>query len=115
MKHIAPHQPGSELLFNLAGVNNLQDKVSGSLRISLLDSKGNPAIERKMEVSLKPQQRSDIMVSLDLPEQAGGYLLVAEFTPEGSSNVVISRRYIRIGILSHYSYFELQPEDLEGF
>ncbi len=113
-KHVAPHQPGSELLFSLAGVNNLQDKVQGSLRISLLDSKGNPAIERKMEVALKPQQRSDIMVSLDLPDQAGGYLLVAAFTPEGSSGEVISRRYIRIGNLSHYSYFELQPENPDG-
>jgi beta-galactosidase len=114
MKNATPHNPGSELLFNLAGVNNLKDKISGQLHIKLLDSQGRLTIEKKMEVTLDPLRRTDLIASLDLPEQAGGYLLVAAFTPAGSSHEVVSRRFIRIGNLSQYSYFELQPEDLQG-
>jgi beta-galactosidase len=112
MKQVAPHEPGSELFFNLAGVNNQMDKVSGQVHVKLFDSKGKLAVEKKTDVTLDPLRRTDLIVSLHLPEQAGGYLLVAAFIPAGSSHEVISRRFIRVGKLSQYSYFELQPEDL---
>ncbi len=120
MKQMPPHLPGSELLFNLAGVNNQKDQVCGQLLIKLLDSKGKVSVEKKMEVTLDPLKRTDILASLDLPEQPGGYLLIASYTPTGchpttptgSPHEVISRRYIRIGNLPDYSYFEMQPEGL---
>jgi hypothetical protein len=112
MKQVPAHDPGSELLFNLAGVNNLKEKVSGLLQIKLLDSKGKQVAEKKMEISLDPFGRTDYIASLMLPDEAGGYLLVAAFTPAGSTREVISRRFVRVGKLSDYSYFELQAENL---
>ncbi len=113
MKQMPSHQPGSELLFDLAGVNNQKGKVPGQIHLKLLDSKGKVTVEKKMEVSLDPLSRSDFIASLDLPQMPGGYLLIAAYTPTGSSHEVISRRYIRIGKLSEYSYFEMQPVALE--
>jgi len=43
-----------------------------------------------------------------LPIEAGGYVLVAEFTPE-KGTTVISRRFLKIGKASSYSYFILSP------
>jgi hypothetical protein len=112
MKQTIPHQPGSELLFDLAGINNLMDRVSGQLQIKLIDAEGKPAVEKKLEVTLDPVGRTDFITSLNLPDQAGGYLLVAGFTPAGSSREVISRRFIRVGNLPKYTFFEMQPEGL---
>jgi hypothetical protein len=105
-----PHEPGSSFNFSMAGINNNQDKSSGQLHLRLLDPKGMVAVERKMEVTLEALQRTDLIATLNLPEQLGGYLLVAGYTPTGSSREIISRRYIRIGNLSQYTYFEMQPE-----
>jgi beta-galactosidase len=113
MKQLAPHDPGSELLFSLAGINNQEDKVSGKVHVKLLDSKGKPAQEKDIKITLDPLRRTDIIVSLNLPEKPGGYLLTASFIPAGSSHEVISRRFIRVGDLSQYSYFDLQPENLQ--
>jgi beta-galactosidase len=112
MKQVTPHEPGSELLFTLSGVNNLKDKVPGKLHLKLLDSKGKVSVERNMDVTLDPFSRSDFVSSLDLPGQAGGYLLVAAFTPAGSSQEIISRRFIRIGVQSQYTYYDLATDEL---
>lgn len=44
-----------------------------------------------------------IPVSVILPNEAGGYVLVTEFTPE-KGKPVISRRFIRVGKLAEYSF-----------
>ncbi len=112
VKHMEPHKPGSKLDFSLSGINNNQDRISGQLNLKLLDSKGKVTVEKLMDVTLDPLQRTDFIASLDLPEQSGGYLVVAAFTPSGSPHEIISRRYIRVGNLPDYSFFDLQPEGL---
>lgn len=112
-KHIAPHQPGSALLFNLAGVNNHGTSLKGKVNLSLLDSGGIKVLENQLDVALSPFVLTNYPMSLNLPAQPGGYLLVAEFTPEGESTPVISRRYIKVGKTGTYKYFELQPSALK--
>jgi hypothetical protein len=46
---------------------------------------------------------------LTLPTQAGGYVLVAEFTPENGIPV-ISRRFLKIGQAANYLYFNINQE-----
>jgi hypothetical protein len=43
-----------------------------------------------------------------LPAVAGGYVLVAEFTPDNGTTV-ISRRFLKIGAAAEYSFFKLNP------
>lgn len=107
-KHIEPHQPGSTLLFALAGINNLPSTVKGNVEIKLINHDGESFSEQTMHVELKSFVRTDLPVSLDLPHEAGGYVLVAEFTPE-NGQPVISRRFLKVGLADKYSYYKLNP------
>ncbi|MBW8334584.1 MAG: hypothetical protein K0M40_21395 [Prolixibacteraceae bacterium] len=102
------HDPGSNLLFNLAGINNQNQPSNGSVKLSLLDSKGKSVTQQNFRVKLESFVRTDIPVSVVLPSEAGGYLLVAEFTAENGSPV-ISRRFIKVGDLAEYSFYNLNP------
>lgn len=107
-KFIEPHQPGSMLTFNLAGINNKPSTVNGTVSVKLINQKGKSVSEQKYKVKLNSYLRTDIPVVVKLPGIAGGYTVVAEFTPENGSPV-ISRRNIRVGKLAEYSYFDLKP------
>jgi hypothetical protein len=105
---VKPHQPGSTLLFNLAGINNLNKIVPGSVKVKLVNSKGEDFSEQNISVKLESFLRTDIPVSMVLPFDAGGYVLIAEFTPENGMPV-ISRRFLKIGQPEKYSYFNVDP------
>jgi hypothetical protein len=103
-----PHQPGSNLMFNLVGVNNNPATASGSVKVKMIESTGKSVSEQTQNVKLTSFLRTDIPVSMTLPSQSGGYVLVAEYTPE-NGKTVISRRFIKVGKSENYSYFKLDP------
>jgi hypothetical protein len=107
-KFIEPHPTESNLLFNLAGVNNLQVTVSGKVNVKLINQDGVTFEKQTLDVRLESFVRTDIPVNIILPAKAGGYILVAEFTPE-NGKPVISRRFLKIGEATNYSYFNLNP------
>lgn len=107
------HKPGVNLLYNLVKVNDRGQPVSGTLTLSILDSNGKATVKQTMPVSLAPYDRSWFPAEITLPEKPGGYLLVAEFIASGSNNPVISRRYIKVGEVSQYDYFEMKEETLK--
>jgi beta-galactosidase/beta-glucuronidase len=107
-KILPSHKPSSTLLFTLAGINNLPAEINGEVKIKLIDHTGKTTGEQQFAVKLPSWLRTDIPVSLNLPAQPGGYLLVAEFTP-GNGEKVISRRFIKIGNADSYQYFNLSP------
>lgn len=112
-KHITPHKTGSNLLFDLAAVNNNASAVPGKLILRLVDGGGKNVHQSESEITLAALSTKRIIRNIVLPEQPGGYLLLAEFTANGQSHPVISRRYIKVGQADAYSYFDLQPEKLE--
>ena len=105
-KYIDPHKPGSHLLFTLAGINNLPKTISGKVTIRLYDASGKSSPQDSFPVKLASFQRTDIPAGITLPAEAGGYLLVAEFTPENGPPV-LSRRFIRVGQVPVYTYFQM--------
>jgi len=107
-KFIEPHSPGSVLLFNLVGVNNTGNHVQGTVRVKILNQKGKSDTEQLIPVKLPNFLRTDIPVSLTLPQQSGGYVLVAEFTPDNGSPV-ISRRFLKIGKTGKYDFYNINP------
>lgn len=107
-KMLEPHKPGSTMLFNLAGINNLSKAVSGTVKVKLIDKEGKSVSEQIFKEKLESYLRTDIPVSLTLPTGAGGYVLVAEFTPE-NGKTVISRRFLKVGKVAEYKYFEVNP------
>jgi beta-galactosidase len=94
-------------------VNNNPDKVFGKVKISLLDARGKSVTGNLFDVELVPMITSVIPANLTLPDQPGGYLLVSEFTPEGTSQPILSRRYIKVGNLPGYTFFDLKPGELK--
>jgi beta-galactosidase len=107
-KFVKPHEPGSTLLFNLVGVNNGNTAVTGMVHLKLINSKGKEFSKQHFPVKLEPFLRTDIPVSVVLPSETGGYVLVAEFTPENGLSV-ISRRFLKTGQSEKYSYFNIDP------
>jgi len=109
-KHLDPHKPGSELLFTLVGVNDYTKASKGKAILKILDSEGKAVHNQQMEVEIPAGMNKYIPVSLKLPGKAGGYLIVNEFYPSGQKEPVISRRYIKVGELREYTYYELELE-----
>jgi hypothetical protein len=103
-----PHEPGATLLFNLFGINNLNKTAAGIINVKLLNAKGQTASEQRFPVRLEPFFRTEIPISMVLPSEAGGYVLVAEFAPENGKTIV-SRRFLNIGQPKEYKYFNLNP------
>lgn len=110
-RHVPAHAPGEDLSLRLCGVNDHNIPVSGKITLKLYDSKGNARVMKSMDCVLRPSGKTEIPVCIDLPEIAGGYLLVAEFDSDNSARSVVSRRYLKVGNISEYRYFELPPED----
>ncbi len=109
LKMKEPHQSGSKLLFNLIGINNFSAPANGNVVIRLIDEQGIEVISLSQSVALAPFLRTDIPVSIELPEKAGGYLLIAQFT-SANNKPVISRRYLKIGQQPQYNYYTINPD-----
>jgi len=114
-KYVKPHRPGEELTFNLVGVNDYSRDVKGQVVLRLIDARGKEASRQQREVVIAAYDKLYVPTAMVLPAEAGGYLLLAEFTPqiETSPSTVISRRYIRIGKSDEYGFYDYEPEPLE--
>ena len=109
-KHREPHRPGSQIVFNLVGVNDNPSEVKGSVAIKLRDTKGNIVFEDTVDCRIGAYYKCDIPYLLTLPSVAGGYLLTAEFRREGETKPAVSRRYLKVGGRNTvYEFYEMKP------
>jgi hypothetical protein len=109
VKFTEAHKPGSNLVFSLVGINDSEQAVNGHLQLVLYDDKGVEIPYDGQPVELSPTIRTIIPMSIKLPEKAGGYLLLATFIPDDQSGIKrISRRYIRIGKLENYKFWDIK-------
>lgn len=109
MKQFASHEPGSELLFTLKGINDFAEKETGVVSIKLIDDQGKTVWEQSQSIEIDGFGDRNFPVILNLPEKPGGYVLITEF--EGKLSPVknqISRRYLKVGNVEH-TYYELNP------
>jgi hypothetical protein len=113
VKQTVPYNPGEKLSFKLAKINDLPVNVPGKLALRILDSDGKTVTHKSIPVVLTAFDRSSLPAEMSLPKKAGGYLLLAEFLADGKKEPVISRRYIRVGIVSEYKYFEMKEVKLK--
>jgi hypothetical protein len=113
VKQTIPFNPGEKLSFKLAKINDLPGEIKGEVTLKLLNSDGKTILEKSVPLVLSAFDRSFVATEISLPAKAGGYLLLAEFIAEGKKDPVISRRYIKVGIVPEYRYFEIQPGKLK--
>ena len=103
------YEPGQRLIFNLVGVNDYSDSVTGKVELLIIDSGNKPLRKMEKEITIPPFGRNDVIVTLDLPSKPGGYLITTRFKQSGSQNVFKSRRYIRIGDAKEIAFPEIKP------
>ncbi len=113
VKQIPAHEPGSSLVFRLAGINNKPVTTRGEVTVKILDDQGSVVTQQSIPVQLDPLVRTNILVNLKVPEKKGGYLLLSSFTPVGSNIPQLSRRFLKVGDLPRYTFFDLQPAPLK--
>lgn len=106
IKQQKPYNPGDLLSFNLYGINDKNTLVKGILKLLLYDESGNVTQLENKTISIPAAGNTNIPAYFTLPELPGGYLLVAEFTPQGGEKV-ISRRYLKVGETDKYRFFNL--------
>jgi hypothetical protein len=112
VKLTIPHEPGEKLSFKLARINDTNKEVTGEVTLKILDSTGKTVSEKTLTAALGSFDRSSFQVEISLPKKPGGYLLLAEFLSKGSKNLVISRRFLKVGSVPEYKFFEIEPEPL---
>lgn len=107
-KHLEPLKPGSDLVFNLVGVNDLNKESSGKVLLKLLDEKGTIISTQEESIVIEPFGKRVQPCLLKLPSKSGGYLLIAEYHEKGRAKPVLSRRYLKVGdaVTSFKDYFE---------
>jgi len=101
--------PEEQLAFNLIGVNDLKENSSGTVTIKLIDLNGYVISQFKRTVNLSGYQRTNIPVFLTVPQKEGGYLILSEFLINGTSEILKSRRYIKVGEVKNPEFFEVEP------
>ncbi len=114
-KHLPPHARGSELSFNLVGVNDHDQAVGGEAVVRLLDAKGREVKRQSVAVAVPAYGKQYVPTTVQLPPEGGGYLLLVEFGADGSQrpSPLLSRRYIKVAGKEPYTYFDYEPEPLK--
>ena len=105
VKGTPAHKAGSDLYFTLTGVNDTHLAVKGSLEIYLINSKGQQVSGDSVAIELPASDRMEFAYSLKLPSRPGGYLIQTYFAEEGTKEKKSSRRYIKVGDLETYQFF----------
>jgi len=113
VKQATPHNPGEHLSLKLNKINDLSRNVEGAVTLRILNSDGKTITKKIIPVTLSAFDRSSFQVEISLPKKTGGYLLLAEFKADGSENPVISRRFIKVGKVAEYKFFDLKPTKLK--
>ena len=103
------YQPGSELVFNMVGVNDLKEKATGTVTVKLIDANGKTINQLQRNIEIPAYQRINIPAFFNLPKQTGGYLVLVEFAKNSSTEIMKSRRYIKVGAVEEPLFLEIEP------
>lgn len=106
------HKPGEYLSFSLMGINDaIQDK-KGSVTVKLINSQGKSVYSVTLSINLPASDRVDIPYAFVLPIIPDGYLLTTEFIEEGTHDKLLSRRYIKVGAMDQYKFYEMPVKNI---
>ncbi|HEY1114345.1 MAG TPA: hypothetical protein VGE66_12320 [Chitinophagaceae bacterium] len=105
------HTPGASLGFGLMGVNDAPQPVDGTVTVRLRNAQGRAVHTGRMAVTLPATERTELSYAFTLPKEAGGYLLETEFVPKGKGEPRLSRRYLKVGQLKQYHFYEPQVRE----
>jgi beta-galactosidase len=110
-RHVPPYSPGSELSFNLVGVNDNARPEKGNVTLRICDAAGKTVLSRTDAIVIPEYGKTYLPVFVRLPKKTGGYLIAAEYRPFSGprADPVISRRFIKVGDAAAYPFYEMKP------
>ena len=83
---------------NLLAVNDLPTEKEGIIHFKIINSKGNIVFSKTIPVKVEKFWQKLIPISIELPKESGGYMLLTELDVNSDDNLnQVSRRYIRVG------------------
>jgi hypothetical protein len=98
LKHPKRYPPGSSQVIPLFGVNDSESLQRGHVKIMILDDREQIVYTETAAVEIKPFWQTCIPVVLQMPERAGGYMLISElYDGNDGTSPQVSRRYFRVG------------------
>ncbi len=98
LKNPSSPEPGSLQSIDLFAVNDSKIPKSGMVKFSMINAEGKNIWTREIPVSLKPFWQKMIPLSIEIPGEKGGYMLLSELYENSDDNIPqVSRRYIRVG------------------
>lgn len=103
------YNPGEQLVFNLVGINDLKEKVAGIVTAKLIDSEGRIIAQQKRKIEIPAYQRTNIPAFFTLPQKSGGYLILSEFVKDNTTEILKSRRYIKVGEVGKVDFWTIKP------
>lgn len=117
VKSTKPLTPGSLFSFNLVGINDLNRQYTGNYKVYLYNESGRIEGQNSGRITIPPFGKTYLPISLQIPKKSGGYTMVCELiknngTDQGNKNEIkptISRRYLKVGNVQKYRYFEPLP------
>ncbi|HET9825151.1 MAG TPA: hypothetical protein VFP87_07450 [Chitinophagaceae bacterium] len=107
------HKTNDTLHLSLAGVNDAAQNKTGEVEIKVLNSKGENVFADKIKISIPAFDRIEISYAFKLPAVAGGYLLETFFVEDGKKEKRISRRYIKVGNMDKYDFYDVPVADID--
>jgi hypothetical protein len=110
-RHVPPYTPGSDLVFNLVGVNDHGRPEKGKAVLRIFDAGGKAVLNRAVDIAVPEYGKSYNPVSVKLPKKSGGYLIAAEYRSGSAPKAepVVSRRFVKVGNKTDYAFYELKP------
>ncbi|MEN8157401.1 MAG: hypothetical protein ABFS10_10650 [Bacteroidota bacterium] len=92
------YEPGSLITLNLLAVNDLPVQMEGNIHLTIINSGGDTVFSKTIPVLLEKFWQKLIPLSVKLPDEPGGYMIMTELEAKGDNNLEqVSRRYIRVG------------------
>jgi beta-galactosidase len=108
MKGQKAFKAGQQATFNLMAVNDNSSVSNGTLSIKLIQSSGRVVYHQSVSISIDPYTKKPLPYSMKMPAAEGGYVMFAAYTPNGQSEPVVSRRYIKVGKAdANYNYYDV--------
>ncbi|MEN8228380.1 MAG: alpha-L-fucosidase [Bacteroidota bacterium] len=91
-------EPGSTMSMNLFAVNDLPVDKEGTIHFKIINSAGKVLVSETIPILVEGFWQKLIPLSIVLPDEPGGYMIMTELDAEDDDNLnQVSRRYIRVG------------------
>ena len=102
LKNPIHFQPGDLKSINLYGINDSNRKQKGDVTVKIMDHTGRIISTQTVGVEIESFWQLNISITIQVPEAAGGYMLLSELDDGNNDTPAqVSRRYFIVGDIAN--------------